>query len=338
MSATAHGSSDVLTDSLTSSSGGLFAGNQSANTSSTSSHLDVDFRLLQPIWDLRIGHESMVASPLFPIVISLTLYAVGMIPFTIVDLFGRQWTWIQRYKIQPDRQVGWPQVKRAMALTAWNHVLYILPVSVAQCVWTPDTVLPAAAPTLWQFFWQQVAALLVFDAEYYLWHLIHHRSRWLYRRIHAVHHQFSSPSVWVSEYLHPWELFSIGVFTTTSPMLFGAHPLTVWSFMQFSIIISIDDHCGYDLPLLPHRWLPFWGGSIHHDMHHQRPLTNFEPFLTHWDRMFGSFCPGQRAGGVKPKSLLDWERRGRRPCDVMEFEFGQADAQPLAELLTAKDK
>jgi len=268
-----------------------------------------EFHLLQPFWDLRFGHESMLESPLFPIVISLSLYVLGMIPFTVIDLFGRDWKWIQQYKIQPERVVCWHHVRRAMALTTWNHLLYILPVSVAQVVWTPDTVLPALAPTVWEFFWHQLAALLVFDFEYYLWHLIHHRVRWLYRNVHALHHEYSSPSVWVTEYLHPYELFSIGVFTTTSPMLFGAHPLTIWAFMQFSIIISIDDHCGYDLPLLPHNWMPFWGGSIKHDMHHRRPLTNYQPFFNWFDRIFGTECPGQRAGGYKPKPLLDWEKR-----------------------------
>jgi len=294
-----------------------------------------DYRLLQPVWDLRFGHEAMLASPLFPIAISLIVYVVGLVPFTFLDFYGKDWTWIQRYKIQPDRVVSWPPVRKAIALTAWNHVLYILPVSVAQVVWTPDTVLPDLAPTVWEFSWHMLAALLVFDFEYYAWHLIHHRVRWLYRNVHAVHHQYSSPSVWVTEYLHPYELFSIGVFTTTSPMLFGAHPLTTWIFLQFSIVISIDDHCGYDLPLLPHRWCPFWGGSIHHDMHHQRPLTNFQPFLNHWDRLFGTYCPGQRAGGVKPKALTEWEKKPD-PIFVMEYDFGQADAPSAAE--TTKNK
>jgi len=280
------------------------------------------FRLLQPVWDLRQGREHICGSPLFPIVVSLLFYLLCLVPFTYIDLFGKHWTWIQRYKIQPDRQVGWPQVRRAMLLTLWNHLLYILPISVAQCVWTPDTELPTLAPGLWEFLWHQAGALLVFDAEYFTWHVIHHRVRWLYRHVHSVHHQYSSTSCWVTEYLHPWELFSIGVFTTTSPWLFKAHPLTQWSFMQFSILISVDDHCGYDLPLLPHRWFPLWGGSIHHDMHHQRPLTNFQPFMNHWDRLIGTYCPGQRAGGYKPKSLADWEKK---PHPVMDMDFGQAD-------------
>lgn len=66
-----------------------------------------EFRLLQPIWDLRVGHERIVESPLFPIIFSVSFYFMCMVPFTIIDLFGRNWKWMQKYKIQPDRVVTW---------------------------------------------------------------------------------------------------------------------------------------------------------------------------------------------------------------------------------------
>jgi len=149
------------------------------------------FRLLQPLWDLRLVRVSVVASPLFPIVLAVVFYFACMLPFTVMDLCGSEWKWLQRYKIQPRRVVTWPVVRNAIVLTMWNHVLYVLPISVAQCVWTPNTELPTLAPRLWEFSWQQCAALVVFDAEYYAWHYVHHRVRWLYRHVHSVHHQYS---------------------------------------------------------------------------------------------------------------------------------------------------
>jgi cholesterol 25-hydroxylase len=271
-----------------------------------------EFRLLQPIWDLRLGREYYVSSPLFPIIVCVSFYFASNIPFTIFDLFGADWTWIQKYKIQPNRVVTWPAVRNAISLTVWNQILYILPVSVAQWVWTPPTELPVLAPGLWEFCWQQYAALAIFDAAYFFWHWSHHRVRWLYRHVHSVHHHYSSPSSWVTQYLHPYELITVGIVTTTSPWFFNTHPMTQWSFMLWSIIVSVDAHIGYDLPLLPHNWAPFWGGSIKHDMHHQRPLTNYQPFFNWWDRIFGTECPGQRAGGYRPKALVDWEKNQRQ--------------------------
>lgn len=285
-----------------------------------------EFRLLQAIWDLRKGREDVLSSSLFPIVTSLVFYVLCVLPFMIIDMYGKNWKWIQKYKIQPDMEVTWTQIRLATTLTAWNHLLYILPVTIAQFVWTPSTAMPHLAPTVFEFVWQQYLALVIFDLEYALWHVVHHKVRFLYRHVHSIHHQFSSPSSWVTEYLHPWELISIGVFTTTSPWWFsGVHPMTQWSFLLVSIMVSVDDHCGYDLPMLPHHWLPFWGGSIHHDMHHHKPLTNFQPFFTWWDRLFGSFCPGKRAGGYKPETLVEWEKIPR----IHETEFGCADSHRI---------
>ena len=268
-----------------------------------------DYRILQPIWDLRIGYEKYLSSPVFPIVLSVLYYFFSLLPWTIIDLYGHDWKWVRKYKIQPDKTVTWPLIKKAMILTAWNHVLYILPMAVAQWVWASPTFLPDKAPTIFEFLCHQIGSLIIFDFEYWLWHWSHHKVRFLYRHVHALHHEYHSPNSWVTQYLHPWELISTGLFTTTSPWIFNAHPLTSWSFQNFAISVSVDAHIGYDIPFLPHRWCKFWGGSIKHDMHHQKPLTNFEPFFNWWDKLFGHECPGQLAGGYKPKSLLNWEKK-----------------------------
>jgi len=196
-------------------------------------------------------------------------------------------------------------------LTFWNHLLFIMPAAMGQWVWVEPTALPALAPTVWEFVWHQVAGLFVFDFQYYVWHLTHHKVRFLYRHIHAVHHRYNSPFVWVTQYLHPWELVVVGFLTTTNTWFFKSHPLTVWSYMLLSIIVSVEAHIGFDFPFLLHNLDPFGlvGGSPKHDMHHQKPLTNFQPFFNHWDKMFGSYCPSMSAGGKKSKALQEFERR-----------------------------
>ena len=113
----------------------------------------------------------------------------------------------------------------------------------------------------------------------------------------------------MAQYDHPWELISLGVIGTVSPMLLGAHPLTCWASMMLSDWVGADSHAGYDLPGLPHRWVPLWGGPVHHAMHHRRPLTNFQPYFTWYDRLFGTDCPGIRAAGYRSPALVQWERR-----------------------------
>jgi hypothetical protein len=87
------------------------------------------------------------------------------------------------YKIEPDTRVTWSQARTCFALTVWNQVMYVLPISVFQCVWTSNIVLPLRAPTLFEFVWQQYVALMIFDFLFYVWHVIHHRVPFLYRWI-----------------------------------------------------------------------------------------------------------------------------------------------------------
>ena len=137
--------------------------------------------------------------------------------------------------------------------------------------------------------------------------------KFLYRHIHGLHHRYTSPFVWVAEYLHPWELITVGVFTTTNSWFFRSHPLTVWSYMLVIVWISVEAHIGFDFPYLLHNWCPFdlVGGAPKHDMHHQKPLTNYQPFFNHFDRLFGTYCPPMRRGGLKTKELLAYELRYR---------------------------
>jgi len=137
------------------------------------------------------------------------------------------------------------------------------------------------------------------------------------RYVHSVHHRYSQVNIWVAQYDHPWELISLGVIGTVSPLLLGAHPLTSWAAMMLSDWVGADSHAGYDLPALPHRWVPCWGGPVHHAMHHRRPLTNLQPYFTWFDRLFGTACPGVRAAGHRSRQLVEWERRhDRRSCDT----------------------
>lgn len=132
-------------------------------------------RFLQPLWDLRLGYEDWLMSPLFPVFMSIFFYFVECIPFMLIDMYCCHQKWYLKYKIQPDKEVSIPLVWDTLTLTFWNHVLFILPAAMAQWVWQPPTPLPEMAPPLWEFVWHQVAALLIFDFQYFVWHWTHHK-------------------------------------------------------------------------------------------------------------------------------------------------------------------
>lgn len=275
---------------------------------------DTEHRVLQPIWDLRLGLEDWMTSPLFPVFLSIGFYFLCNIPYTIVDLYFQDLSIVKRFKIQPDKRVTWPMMRKAILKTLYNNIVYILPTIIAQWIWVPPTPFPKLAPKFYDFAYQSVAMMMIFDFQYWFWHMVHHRNRWLYKNFHAIHHQYHATFGWTTQYLHPWELVTVGFFTTIDGWFFECHPMTYWCFMLLNVGMSVEAHSGYDLPIFPHKWLPIYGGGPKHDMHHMKPLTNYQPFFSTWDRLFGWDCPGISGGGVKGKRLLAWEerRRGQR--------------------------
>ncbi|XP_029108948.1 cholesterol 25-hydroxylase-like protein 2 [Scleropages formosus] len=247
--------------------------------------------VLQPIWDyLHTNHESTLRSPLFPVLLSVSTYLILVALFTVVDVLAPYCPSINRYKIHPDKPVTWTDIWRTLGLTTYNHLVYIFPATVGQWLWRPPIPLPKEAPTLSEFLLGILGCTILFDFQYYLWHLLHHKIGWLYRTFHAIHHQYNEPFSLVTQYLSAWELFSVGFWTTLDPLLLQCHCMTTWGFMLFNIWISTDDHCGYDFPWSLHNLVPFglWGGSVKHDAHHQKPNTNFAPFFSHWDWLAGT--------------------------------------------------
>ncbi|XP_048875054.1 cholesterol 25-hydroxylase-like protein 2 [Brienomyrus brachyistius] len=247
--------------------------------------------VLQPIWDyLHNNYESTLRSPLFPVLLSVSTYLLLVALFTVLDVLAPHWPSINRYKIHPEKPVTRTHIWRTLGLTTYNHLIYIFPAAVGQWLWRPPTPLPKEAPSLTEFLLGILGCTILFDFQYYLWHLLHHKIGWLYRTFHAIHHQYNEPFSLVTQYLSAWELFSVGFWTTVDPLLLQCHCLTTWGFMLFNIWISTDDHCGYDFPWSLHNLVPFglWGGSVKHDAHHQKPNTNFAPFFSHWDWLAGT--------------------------------------------------
>ncbi|XP_035248289.1 cholesterol 25-hydroxylase-like protein 2 [Anguilla anguilla] len=263
--------------------------------------------VLQPLWDYLLdNYQCTLRSPLFPVLLSVSTYLLLVALFTVLDILATTCPSINRYKIHPENLITWGNISRTMSLTTYNHLIYIFPAAVGQWLWRPPIPLPKEAPSLSEFLLGILGCTILFDFQYYLWHLLHHKIGWLYRTFHAIHHQYNEPFSLVTQYLSAWELITVGFWTTVDPVLLQCHCLTAWGFMLFNIWISTDDHCGYDFPWSLHNLVPFglWGGSVKHDAHHQKPNTNFAPFFSHWDWLGGttsSFVHSYALKGRKKK-------------------------------------
>lgn len=257
---------------------------------------------LQPLWDhVLLQQRWAVQSPVFPVLLSLSGYLAFCLPFAAADLLGPRLPGLPRWKMQRWRPGPRPMA-RCLGRALSNHLLFVLPAVGLKGWWCdPSAPPPAAAPTLCQLLAGVLSCLLVFDLQYYIWHVVHHWDPRLYRAVHATHHRYTAPFSWATQQLGPWELLTVGFWSSTTPLLLKVHPLTTWVFMVSSVWLSVEDHIGYDLPWGLHRLVPggLVGGSPAHDLHHRDPNTNFAPFFTHLDRAFGTAYSHQAQGSLQ---------------------------------------
>jgi len=138
----------------------------------------------------------------------------------------------------------------------------------------------------------EVAALVVgFDAYFYALHRALH-TRWLLRRVHAVHHRAREVDVWSALAMHPVELLLVVGFF---PAAMAATPLHLASiavagtYLGTSIVLG---HTGWtDLP----RWwrrtpvaLLFLPPPVH-AAHHAWLDCNYGASLVVFDRLLGTY-------------------------------------------------
>uniref|UniRef100_H3B4R1 Cholesterol 25-hydroxylase like 1, tandem duplicate 2 n=1 Tax=Latimeria chalumnae TaxID=7897 RepID=H3B4R1_LATCH len=263
--------------------------------------------LLQYVWDyLRLNYSATLRSPLFPVILTVSSYFIFCVLYLVFNIMGRRWPLIHKYKIQQNRNPTASMMLRCIGITAYNHLVFIFPAAVAQWYWRPPIPLPEEAPTMIEAIVGIIGSLLLFDFQYFIWHMLHHKNRWLYKTFHAIHHDYMALFSLATQCLGGWKLVTVGFWTTVDPIILKCHLLTTWTFMVFHVYVSVEDHCGYDFPWSTSRLVPFgmYGGPAKHDVHHQKPMSNFAPHFAHWDKIFGTHAEYNYSKGyLEPGSI-----------------------------------
>jgi len=106
---------------------------------------------------------------------------------------------------------------------------------------------------------------------YYIHRALHHG--YIYKYVHAVHHEFQSPCSLEALYFHWIEVVCQLTTITTGPWILGCHIYTflLWEALALSVVVM--HHSGYELPL---DSFPGTGSMAHfHDYHHKVFNQNF---------------------------------------------------------------
>ncbi|KAG6577591.1 Methylsterol monooxygenase 1-2 [Cucurbita argyrosperma subsp. argyrosperma] len=216
----------------------------------------------------------------------------SFIPLPLIFLEILHASGIHKYKIQPKVRLPFSEIFRC-----YKDVMrmFFLVVGPLQLVSFPSiqmigirTGLPL--PSGWEIVSQLVVYFMVEDYTNYWIHRFLH-CKWGYENIHQVHHEYTAPIGFAAPYAHWAEVLILGIPSFLGPAMVPGHMITFWLWIALRQIEAIDTHSGYDFPWSLTKFIPFYGGSDHHDYHHYvggQSHSNFASVFTYCDYIYGT--------------------------------------------------
>ena len=257
-----------------------------ARARSSRSMPSADSRFLAPLWDLCLEHIGVdtLGHPLFFVIAVITTVLVAGAVFSFVDVFI-------------SGKLPFKQTALYLAITLPGYLLVFVLLRYLPIEFRFDV--PLLAPSLLELARDLVICMVVGDVLSYWWHRLEHGSPFVFRHVHYVHHNVSSPlTVWSGFYVHPVESFCVFVTFYIYPFVMQVHPLVFVTYAALNTFITMVTHCGYDMRFYPKQL--FASAPMHEHHHGRRNPTNFCVLLNLSDRLFGTYTPFQEP--VNPQS------------------------------------
>ncbi|XP_047325027.1 methylsterol monooxygenase 1-1-like [Impatiens glandulifera] len=214
--------------------------------------------------------------------------------FSISPFFYILFEQFQTYKIQPKVK----KLSISDSLRCYLNVMpmFILVVGSLQLISYPAiqmigirTKLPL--PSIGEVVGQLVVYFAIEDYTSYWVHRFLHCNKWVYEKIHRIHHEYNAPFVFVALYAHWAEILILGFPSLLGPAIAPGHIITFWLWIALRQLEAIETHSGYEFPWSPAKYIPFYGGAEHHDYHHYvggESYSNFSSVFTYCDYIYGT--------------------------------------------------
>ncbi len=190
-----------------------------------------------------------------------------------------------RRQLQIRREIGWSLL---------SAVIYALPAGVVLALWRRAgmTAIQTELTVAGMIWWPFSIALYLFlhDSWFYWTHRAMH-GRWLFARVHAVHHASKPPTAWAAMSFHPWEAVSGALLIPVLAMVIPIHWTALGVVLTIATIMGVTNHMGWEA--FPRRWVEGRFGrqiitASHHEAHHRHYNCNYGLYFRFWDRRCGT--------------------------------------------------
>lgn len=218
----------------------------------------------------------------------LIFYYIHGLLFVYVDAHGS----MESYAVRPGGQrLPSTELRRAAVVEATLDNIVIKPI----LFFATHSLLKVdfgPSPSFSQGLLQWVALEVLFSFAFYVSHSTLHRLKFLYQKVHKVHHIFFKSVAFTAQYFHPVES-TIGAVEFLL-VVYAVRPHFVVSavFLSTRYIEIVDAHCGYEVPwraLYPWSSIYPWGTGVRlHDYHHSHNSGCYGGGLISFDKVFGT--------------------------------------------------
>ncbi|KAG2559475.1 hypothetical protein PVAP13_8NG298500 [Panicum virgatum] len=245
---------------------------------------------LESAWQvLTANFSEFQLATVFTFLIHETAFFLSGLPSLLFERFGL----FAKYKIQKKSNTSAYQNRCVLRLILY-HVCVNLPVIIFSYPAFKFMGLRSSLPLPHWYrtvVVSQVAFYFVLEDFVFYWGHRALHTKWLYKHVHSVHHEYATPFGLTSEYAHPAEILFLGFATVVGPALTGPHLVTLWLWVVLRVLETVEAHSGYHFPWSPSNFLPLYGGSDFHDYHHRVLYTksgNYASTFVYMDWLFGT--------------------------------------------------
>lgn len=221
----------------------------------------------------------------------------GMAEYLIYAVSSFLLFWFVLHRLLRSRQIArrrWPravQISRELAMSLCSQIVMV---AVGIYLLDPPNIAAnlMSEPDFLGWVWLALFTFLLFvvdDTTFYWSHrALHHP--FLFRHIHAVHHDSVDPTPFTAMSFHPLEAIMhsvLGLVIAYCLSIFPWHPVSLMVYGTGSLAFNIIGHLGYEL--YPAKWNQLPGlrwktPALHHYLHHQMVGGNFALYFRWWDR------------------------------------------------------